>query len=110
MEFTRVDVELERIHNMVVSSNANNTASLKDLAASITSRLEDTKILVRKVLANKHVNIHTLLNTIHTNTSKLNQGNTLLSDTLYIKIETLTKHGVSFTTIIRNKFGPRDGI
>ena len=57
-EFTRVDDELERIQNRVLNSNARNAASLKDLEATVTTRLEQTTAIVSNI-ATGQADLHT---------------------------------------------------
>ena len=103
-EFTRVDDELERIQNLVLNSNARNAASLKVLEDSVTTRLEQTTAIVSTV-ATGQAELHTQLNTIHTNIARMNTASSLLSDTLQRKMETLTEDVANLAYIISAKFG-----
>ena len=102
-EFTRVDDELKRIKNLLLSSNAKNAVSLKNLEVSFSTRLEQTTAIVNTVAAGQ-ADIHTQLNTIHTNITKMNIANGILSDIMHNKIETLTEHVASLSVIITQKF------
>ena len=84
-EFTRVDDKLDRIQRMVFESNKTNTASLKTLENSATSRLECTTSLVSTIAAGQ-ADLHTQLNTIHNNIAIMNNANITLSNTLHNKI------------------------
>ena len=103
-EFTRVDDELDRIQKLPFSSNEKNSASLKHLEASFSSRLEQTTTIV-SIVATGQADIYTQLNTIHSNIATMNESNSLLSDALNNKMETLTEHVASLTSIISEKFG-----
>ena len=83
-EFTRVDDELERIKTLLLSSNAKNAASLKNLEDSFSTCLEQTTTIVNTV-ATGQANINTQLNTIHTNITTMNTANSILSDTMHKK-------------------------
>jgi len=103
-EFTRVDEELERIQKMLLSSNTKNAESLKNLETSFSIRLEQTTAIVNTV-ATGQADIHTQLNTIHTNITAMNTANSLLSDTLHNKMETLTDQVAGLASLISQQFG-----
>ena len=105
-DFTRVDSELERIHNMVISSNATNTSSLKSMEESMSARIEHTTNIIGKV-ADGQAAIHTQLNTLHTNIATMNEANTLLSDNLHNKINALSTHVESLVQVMNSQFGAR---
>lgn len=54
--------------------------------------------------------LHTQLNSLHTNIASMNDANTLLSDTIHNKIETLTSHIASLEVIINKKIGRSNNI
>ena len=89
---------------MLLSSNAKNAESLKNLETSFTIRLEQTTAIVNSV-ATGQADIHTQLNTIHTNITTMNTANSLLSDTLHNRMETLTEQVAGIASLISRKFG-----
>ena len=81
-----------------------NAESLKNLETSFTIRLEQTTAIVNTV-ATGQADIHTQLNTIHTNITTMHTANSILSDTLHNKMETLTDQVASLLSIISRNFG-----
>lgn len=92
---------------MVISSDATNTASLKTLEKSMSTRIKHTTEIIGKV-ADGQASIHTYLNTLHKNIATMNIANTLLLDNLPNKINALTTHIEMIAALMNRQFSNND--